>query len=46
METITKDKAIKIIIKHGNLNELQDFFKTYGNKEIYKVKHLKDWLGY
>ena len=46
METITKSKAIKIIIQHGNLDELEDFFKVYGNKEIYKIKDLKNWLGY
>ena len=46
METITKNKAIAIIKQHGNFNEINDFFKTYGNKKIYKVKHLKDWLGY
>lgn len=46
METITKNKAIAIIKQHGNFDEINDFFKTYGKKEIYKVKHLKDWLGY
>ena len=30
----------------GNLDEIEDFFKTLGKKKVYKLKDLKDWLGY
>jgi len=43
---VTKSKAIAIIKQHGNFNEINDFYKTYGKKEVYKKKHLFDWLGY
>jgi hypothetical protein len=34
--TITLERAIKIIIQHGNLNEIYDFFKQLGTKKDYK----------
>ena len=48
METITKNKVIKILKNHGhnNYSELKDFIKDLGNKEIYKLQEVKDWLGY
>jgi hypothetical protein len=48
METITKIKVIIILKNHGhnNYNELKDFIKDLGNKEIYKLQQVKDWLGY
>jgi hypothetical protein len=48
METITKIKVIRILKNHGhnNYNELKDFIKDLGNKEIYKLQQVKDWLGY
>ena len=44
--TITLKRAVFIIQQHGNLDELDNFFKTFGRKKVYKLKHLKDWLGY
>jgi hypothetical protein len=40
METITKIKVIRILKNHGhnNYNELKDFIKDLGNKEIYKLQ--------
>ena len=46
METITLEKAILIIKQHGNLNEIYDFFNKLGTKKDYKLKDLKNWLGY
>ena len=44
--TITLKRAVSIIRQHGNLDEIEDFFKTLGKKKVYKLKDLKDWLGY
>ena len=44
--TITLKRAVFIIKQHGNLDELEVFFKTLGRKKVYKLKDLKDWLGY
>jgi hypothetical protein len=44
--TITLKRAVFIIKQHGNLDELDDFFKTLGKKKVYKLKDLKYWLGY
>ena len=44
--TITIKKAVSIIRQHGNLDEIEDFFKTLGKKKVYKLKDLKDCLGY
>ena len=46
METVTLKRAIQIIAIHGNLNEIFYFFKELGHKPNYKLKDLKDWLGY
>ena len=46
METITLKRAIEIIKIHGNLDEIFYFFKECGHKSNYKLKDLKDWLGY
>jgi hypothetical protein len=46
METITLKRAIEIIKIHGNLDEIFYFFKECGHKPNYKLKDLKDWLGY
>jgi len=46
METITLEKAIKVINQHGCLNEIYYFFKELGHKREYKLKDLKEWLGY
>jgi len=46
METRTKEQAIIIIKLHGNYDEINNFYKTCGNKEIYTLKSLKNWLGY
>ena len=44
--TITLKRAVFIINQHGNLNELNDFFKELGKKKVYKLKDVKSWLGY
>jgi hypothetical protein len=44
--TITLEKTILIIKQHGNLNEIYDFFKSFGTKENYNLKDVKNWLGY
>jgi hypothetical protein len=44
--TITLERAIKIITQHGNLNEFYYFIKELGNKKEYKLKDVKNWLGY
>ena len=44
--TITLKRAVFIIKQHGNLDELEDFFKTLGRKKVYKTKDVKNWLGY
>ena len=46
MKIITQAKAIEIITIHGNLDEIYYFFKELGHKKEYKLKDLKDWLGY
>jgi hypothetical protein len=46
METITLKRAIQIIAIHGNLDEIFYFFKELGHKPNYKLRDLKDWLGY
>ena len=46
METITLKRAIEIIKIHGNLDDIFYFFKECGHKSNYKLKDLKDWLGY
>ena len=47
METINKTKTIKILKDHGhnNYSELKDFIKEVGNKEIYSIQEVKNWLG-
>jgi hypothetical protein len=45
MKIITKP-AIEIITIHGNLNEFYYFIKELGNKKEYKLKDVKNWLGY
>ena len=44
----TQELSNKILKNHGhnNYNELKDFIKDLGNKEIYKLQQIKDWLGY
>ena len=44
--TITIKKAVSIIRQHGNMDEIEDFFKTLGKKKVYKLKDVKEWLGY
>jgi|TARA_R110002020_G_scaffold21451_2_gene72894 hypothetical protein len=44
--TITIKKAVSIIRQHGNMDEIEDFFKTLGKKKVYKLKDVKQWLGY
>ena len=44
--TITLKRAVFIIKQHGNLDELDNFFKTLGKKKVYKLKEVKQWLGY
>ena len=44
--TVTLERAIKIITQHGNLNEFYYFIKELGNKKEYKLKDVKNWLGY
>ena len=46
METITLKRAIEIIKIHGNLDEIYYFFKELGHKPNYKLKDVKDWVGY
>jgi len=46
METRTKEQAIIIIKQHGNYNDINNFYKICGNKAIYTLKSLKNWLGY
>jgi len=44
--TITLEKTILIIKQHGNLDEIYDFFKSFGTKQSYNLKDVKNWLGY
>ena len=46
MKYISLKRAVYIIFKHGNLNEINDFFKILGRKKEYKLKDVKIWLGY
>ena len=48
METINKTQTIKILKDHGhnNYSELKDFIKEVGNKAIYSIQEVKNWLGY
>jgi len=48
MKTITKQKAMAALKEHGNnsFRELKDFINDLGNKKIYYLKDVKDWLGY
>ena len=48
MKTITKQKAMVALKGHGNnsFRELKDFINDLGNKKIYYLKDVKDWLGY
>ena len=46
MNYISLKRAVYIIFKHGNLNEIDDFFKILGRKKEYKLKDVKNWLGY
>tara|TARA_Y100000004_G_C8752685_1_gene343098 strand:+ start:148 stop:324 length:177 start_codon:yes stop_codon:yes gene_type:complete len=43
---ITLEKTILIIKQHGNLDEIYDFFKSFGTKQSYNLKDVKNWLGY
>jgi alkyl hydroperoxide reductase subunit AhpC len=44
--TITLKRAVFIINQHGNLNEINYFFKELGRKKVYKLSDVKNWLGY
>ena len=46
MKIITQAKAIEIITIHGNSNEFYYFIKELGNKKEYKLKDVKNSLGY
>jgi len=48
VETISKEITIKILKDHGhkNYSELKDFIEDVGNKHIYTIKEVKNWLGY
>ena len=48
MEIISKARTIKILKDHGhkNYSEFKDFVKNVGNKHIYTIKEVKNWLGY
>ena len=46
MKKITQAEAIKIITLHGNIDEFFYFIKELGNKKEYKLKDVKNWLGY
>ena len=48
MKTITKKKAMVALKEHGNnsFRELKDFINDLGNKKIYYLKDVKNWLGY
>ena len=43
---ISKQRAIKEIKDHNALNEIDDFYSIYGNKEKYKAQDVLIWLGY
>jgi hypothetical protein len=43
---ISFNLAILKIKQHGNLNEFYYFIKELGNKKEYKLKDVKNWLGY
>ena len=43
---ITKEQALTIISRHGNTDELIDFFETFKNKHTYKATDIFSWLGY
>ena len=38
--TITLKRAVFIIKQHGNLDELEDFFKTLGKKKVSKSSRV------
>ncbi len=48
MKTITKQEAMNALKEHGNnsFKELKDFINDLGNKKIYYLKDVKNWLGY
>lgn len=44
---ISKAKMIKMMIAHGmSATDFIDFYKQYGNKDSYKIKDLRNFLGY
>ena len=43
---ISKKLALHHIKVHGNLDEIKDFYKVCGDKTIYTIRELKNWLGY
>jgi hypothetical protein len=45
-QTITHDRAIQEIKKHGSLADLADFYKECGKRETYKAEDVLIWLGY
>ena len=43
---ISKELALHHIRVYGNLDDIEDFYKVCGDKTIYTIKELKNWLGY
>ena len=43
---ISKQRAIKEIKDHDALNEIDDFYLNYGDKEEYNAQDVLIWLGY
>jgi hypothetical protein len=44
--TITHDRALREIAKHGALADLQEFYREHGKRETYKATDVLAWLGY
>jgi len=44
--TITHERALREIAKHGALADLPEFYKEYGKRETYKATDVLVWLGY
>jgi hypothetical protein len=45
-QTITHDRAIQEIKKHGAFADIADFYKECGKRETYKAQDVLIWLGY
>ena len=44
--TITHQRALQEIKKHGLLDDIAEFYENYGKREHYDAQDVLQWLGY